>query len=320
MATARLTVTFDGTVVLPHLRRVKATPVGDELTVRMVTGQIPDDYAAVGLRPTHTFGARSCRVAPGRRPDLVVLTLQRADTLATTVQPALSPPVPDLDGLIVGRVEEGTPLRLRLSGDRAYGAHILANMATQAVFMGKPSEAVQLSCAAVEAAKRSPANVMARLHTAEACAQAVAGNAAATYRALAAAESAMGRQPANGPEWAGYFTQAHFAGTAVRCLRDLKRPKEALAYAESAMMIASGGTRTEALHAALVGTIHAEHGDLDRACDLAETAFQLAPHIRSTRVENRIHSLVKVLGRQPAGSRAGDLAARGRALLAAGVP
>ena len=38
MSTARLAVTFDRHVVVPILKRVKATPAGDELTVRMVTG------------------------------------------------------------------------------------------------------------------------------------------------------------------------------------------------------------------------------------------------------------------------------------------
>ncbi|WP_239133335.1 FtsK/SpoIIIE domain-containing protein [Rugosimonospora africana] len=127
MATARLVVNFDGHVVVPVLRRVKATASGDELTVRMVTGQIPDDFAAVGLRLTHTFGARSCRVAAGRRADLVVLTLQRADALRKTIPPAPVPVVPDLAGLVLGRLEGGEPLRLRL-----FGTQILVAGATGA--------------------------------------------------------------------------------------------------------------------------------------------------------------------------------------------
>jgi S-DNA-T family DNA segregation ATPase FtsK/SpoIIIE len=116
MATARLAVRFDGDVVVPELRRVKSKPGVDVLTVRMVTGQIPDDFAAVALRLTHTFGARTCRVTPGRRPDLVILTLRRLDALARTIEPFPVPDVPDLYGLLVGRIEDGTELRLRLAG------------------------------------------------------------------------------------------------------------------------------------------------------------------------------------------------------------
>jgi hypothetical protein len=127
MATARLTVSFDGRTVLPELRKVKASAAGDVLTVRMVTGQIPDDFAAVALRLTHTFGARSCRVTPGRRPELVVLTLRRADALHHTIPPFPTPAVPDLGGMVVGRIEDGEPLRLRL-----FGTQILVAGATGA--------------------------------------------------------------------------------------------------------------------------------------------------------------------------------------------
>jgi S-DNA-T family DNA segregation ATPase FtsK/SpoIIIE len=127
MATARLTVTFDRGIVVPILRRVKVTPVGDVLAVRMVTGQIPDDFAAVSERLMHTFSARSCRVTPGRRPDLVLIALYRGDALATTVPPIPVPAVPDFTGLTVGRVEDGTVLRIRL-----YGTQILVVGATDA--------------------------------------------------------------------------------------------------------------------------------------------------------------------------------------------
>jgi S-DNA-T family DNA segregation ATPase FtsK/SpoIIIE len=127
MATAKLTVTFDGHTVLPVLRRVRCRAGRDELTVKMVTGQIPDDYAAAGLRLTHTFGARGCRVIPGRRPDLVVLAFQRADALRRTIAPFPTPAVPDLAGLSVGMVEDGTVLRLRM-----LGTHVLVVGATDA--------------------------------------------------------------------------------------------------------------------------------------------------------------------------------------------
>lgn len=116
MATARLAVTFDRHTVLPVLQKVRSTGACDVVTVRMVTGQIPDDYATVALRLTHTFGALSCRVTPGRRPDLVVLTLQRRDALGRLVAPLPVPVLPDFAALPVGLIEDGQTLTLRLFG------------------------------------------------------------------------------------------------------------------------------------------------------------------------------------------------------------
>lgn len=127
MATAGLAVAFDRRTVIPQLLRVKAGWGVDVVTVRMVTGQIPDDYAAVALRLTHTFGALSCRVAAGKRPDLVTLALRRTDALTATVAPIPVPVVPDFTALPVGLAEDGSPLLLRL-----FGTQILAVGATGA--------------------------------------------------------------------------------------------------------------------------------------------------------------------------------------------
>jgi hypothetical protein len=116
MATTGLAVTFDRTVFLPELRRVRCTGIADVLTVRMVSGQIPDDYALAALRLTHTFGALGCRVLPGRRPELVTMILRRTDALYDAVAPVATPEVPDLGGMTLGVVEDGTELRLQLSG------------------------------------------------------------------------------------------------------------------------------------------------------------------------------------------------------------
>jgi len=127
MTTAGLVVSFERDRVVPVLKRIRSTNGADVLTVRMVTGQIPDDFARVAERLTHTFAARTCRVVPGVRPDLVVLTLLRADPLTETVAPFPVPSVPNLAALPVGRREDGDTYRLRLSG-----SHVLIVGATGA--------------------------------------------------------------------------------------------------------------------------------------------------------------------------------------------
>jgi hypothetical protein len=86
-----------------------------------------------------------------------------------------------------------TALRLAKAGnDNLLGAHLMANLATQAIYLGHASEAVRLARAAVDGAGRAPATVLARLYTTQACAHAVAGDrrgcVAALRRASAAAE------------------------------------------------------------------------------------------------------------------------------------
>jgi S-DNA-T family DNA segregation ATPase FtsK/SpoIIIE len=98
------------------LRRVKATAAGDVLTVRMISGQIPDDYSKVAERFVHTFGARACRVVPGRRPELVVVTLRRRDVLTRIVRPLPMVSAPDFAALPIGLDEDGNVYGLRLLG------------------------------------------------------------------------------------------------------------------------------------------------------------------------------------------------------------
>jgi S-DNA-T family DNA segregation ATPase FtsK/SpoIIIE len=127
MATARLVVAFDGHVVLPILRRVRCRPGRDELIVRMVTGQIPDDYAQVSERLMHTFGARAVKVTPGKSPELVTVTLLRGDPLTKTVAPLPVVKVPDFTALPLGLREDGEPYTLRL-----FGTQVLIAGATDA--------------------------------------------------------------------------------------------------------------------------------------------------------------------------------------------
>jgi len=116
MATAGLAVSFDSHTVIPVLRHVRCTPSVDTVTVRMVVGQIPDDFAKVAERLAHTFGVRQVKATPGPRPDLVALTLMRGDPLAHVVAPLPVPALPDFTALPIGRQEDGHAYRLRLFG------------------------------------------------------------------------------------------------------------------------------------------------------------------------------------------------------------
>jgi hypothetical protein len=189
-------------------------------------------------------------------------------------------------------------LRLAKAADHVgFGAHILANMSTQAVYLQQPDEAVRLARAAVDGG-RGRASVMARLNTAEACAHAIAGDGRSCTAALRLAEDATGKTSGTDqPAWAGYFTPAHLAGTAIRCLRDLGRTTEALRWADQALDLGEGSVRTRALHTALIASVYAtgSAAEPEHAGQLGHDALDLAGRVRSRRVTDRITDLAQRL-------------------------
>ncbi|MDX6741725.1 hypothetical protein [Actinocorallia sp. A-T 12471] len=188
-------------------------------------------------------------------------------------------------------------LRLsKASGDRTYGAHILANLATQAVYLRLPGEAVRLARAATDGAGRRPTpTVAARLLSSQATAHAVAGDLRGFQAAIGKAADALDRADGTGPSWARYFSSAHLAGSAMRSLLDLGRPGEALTHQNQVMNLPSGNVRTRALHTALTATALAQAGHIDAAAHRALEALALAQRIRSRRAQDRISLLAAAL-------------------------
>lgn len=184
----------------------------------------------------------------------------------------------------------------KVADDRLYGAHVLANMATQAAYLGQAQTAVRLARAAVDGGRSAPAGVLARLHTAEATAHAVAGDRRACMSALCKAAGAVERsQPETMPGWVGYFSPAHFAGTAMRCFRDLGMYPIAIQHTQAALAVAHDNHRTRALHTALLASTYAHAGELDAACSFGDQAVILAATVQSTRVRERLAEVVSRL-------------------------
>ena len=116
MAASGLAMSFDGDRYVPRLLKVKTTPIGDELTIQMLPGQVHEDWAKAAPRWRRRSGSVTAVPAPVRKPDRIVLLLRRTDPLTQIVAPFPVPMVPDLTGLPVGRREDDRVYRLKLAG------------------------------------------------------------------------------------------------------------------------------------------------------------------------------------------------------------
>ncbi|MFC6022668.1 FtsK/SpoIIIE domain-containing protein [Plantactinospora solaniradicis] len=125
MATCGLATAFAGDRYVPHLVKVRCDRYVDEVTVRMLPGQLPDDWARAAQRLAYAFRLRDGQARTTDRPDRVVLRFLRRDPLAATVAPLPVPDVPDFTALVLGVREDGAPYRLRLTG-----SHVLVAGAT----------------------------------------------------------------------------------------------------------------------------------------------------------------------------------------------
>jgi S-DNA-T family DNA segregation ATPase FtsK/SpoIIIE len=123
---ARLVPTYRGRVLVPVLGAVEASRFADRVTVTLVSGQAPEDFADRADNLAHGFRVHLCRVRTAT-PGTIVLELVRRDALAQPI-PAL--PIgrcTDLRALPVGRCEGGSPWLLKL-----HGTHLLVAGATGA--------------------------------------------------------------------------------------------------------------------------------------------------------------------------------------------
>ncbi|MFI6758817.1 FtsK/SpoIIIE domain-containing protein [Micromonospora sp. NPDC050417] len=125
MATCGLATAFAGDRYVPLLLSVRCDRYGDRVTVRMLPGQIPDDWGRAAERLAYAFRLREGRALSTSRPDRVVLHFRRRDPLAGTVAPLPVPQVPDFTSLTLGVREDGDPYALRLAG-----THVLIAGAT----------------------------------------------------------------------------------------------------------------------------------------------------------------------------------------------
>jgi transcriptional regulator with XRE-family HTH domain len=179
------------------------------------------------------------------------------------------------------------------TGDRAFGAGILASMARQLLCLDKPQDALELVRLALDGTRTTATpRLRAMLHTREAWAYAKLGRAEAFKRATAAAEEAFTRVSPHDadPEWITYFDNAELAGvTGGRYLelsfQNVRYTDDALTHIGRALELRRRSSmRSFALDQLGLAHAYLLRGDLDEAVAVAGTATESVGQVQSDRV------------------------------------
>ncbi|TCM49426.1 helix-turn-helix domain-containing protein [Kribbella sp. VKM Ac-2568] len=178
-------------------------------------------------------------------------------------------------------------LRLaKASGDRTLGAHILGDMSLQAYDLGRPSEALALAeaghCTARDCGSPSTA---ARCSALQARAHGLAGDQAATARAMKAAERELNQADLDDePFWIRFFTEEQLAAEFMYTAHDLGQTAEVQLHAPTVLQSSAGMQRREVLATSTLAASYlptkrnpsSGRADVDMACKVLTDALPSA--------------------------------------------
>lgn len=186
------------------------------------------------------------------------------------------------------------------TGDRSFGASVLASMARQLLCMNRPGDALELIRLAQDGSRdRNTPRTSAMLHTREAWCYAELGRVEAFHRATGQAEDAYSRASTEDedPYWITYFDAAELAGvTGGRSLdlarRDPRHGPKAEADIERALRLRRPGSlRSVALDQCGLAQLHLLRGDAEQAVHVGHMAIDTAAKTQSERVRSSLRDL-----------------------------
>ncbi|MFY1623742.1 hypothetical protein ACN268_11105 [Micromonospora sp. WMMD735] len=204
-----------------------------------------------------------------------------------------------------------TALRLaKASGDRAFGAYVVALMANQALYLDEYRLVVQYAQAALRAAGTtiSPA-LTADLHALAGKAYARMGDATGSHPHLRHAETLAGRIPhAGSPAEVSYVQPGLVETQIAEALRRLGDLTAAQTYAEES--VRTGTTthlRGQAHRYAGLSLILTARGDLDRSAHAAAHMLDRVTGMESGRLQDRVTQVITALRPHAAHPAVADL-------------
>lgn len=184
--------------------------------------------------------------------------------------------------------------------DTAFGANVLAGMARQMLYQGRPQDALELVHLAQKGIGRTTApRLRAMLYSREAWCYAAMGRPVAfqraTFEAVDVLSEAAGSEE---PYWIGYFDRAELAGVTGGRLLEMAR-REPRQHAEHAadsirQAVSQRGPeagRSHALDAIGLAECHFLLGDVTGAVDHTRQAVEAAARTQSSRVRAQLAQL-----------------------------
>jgi hypothetical protein len=180
-------------------------------------------------------------------------------------------------------------LRLvKVVGNRALGASVIASMSHLAYQTQQPANAVRLARAGRDRLRhgvRQPA-LDARLFAMEARGHAALGDSPGCRQALDQAERALTRAASAEPvAWSGHFDEGSLAGEAAASLRQLGELDEAERQARQVIRLRSADqARSRAFGQLLLAAVQVDRGELEAACAFGHAALSTARTVGSARV------------------------------------
>ena len=191
------------------------------------------------------------------------------------------------------------------AGDYAFGANILASMARQLLYMGRPDDALELIRLAEDGARgRAPGAVWSMLRTREAWAYAKLGRVQAFRRATGEAEEALAdADRSDDPYWIRYFDEAELAGVTGGRLLDLAQEhRDQPAYAREAEALIDRALtlrrpesmRSFSLDQAGLAQTYFLQRELEQAVSAGQRAIDLAGQTQSDRVRMQLAELYQL--------------------------
>ncbi|UGT58828.1 helix-turn-helix domain-containing protein [Nocardia asteroides] len=188
----------------------------------------------------------------------------------------------------------------KAAGNLALGAHIFADMAMQAHHVGRRTDAITLAETAVGTARQSGSpSTIARSSALLARAHALAGDRAASARALADAEHQLDRaHPADEPAWIRFFTHEQLAAETMYVAADHRDARGVQHHAPLVLDAAGEMDRRRVLAAStLAGSHMADPGatDIEGAAQVLIEALPAASTVVSSRSLEAINTVRRQL-------------------------
>ncbi|MGW1997400.1 XRE family transcriptional regulator [Embleya sp. NPDC001921] len=184
----------------------------------------------------------------------------------------------------------------REAGDSSLAGNALAYSAYQRVSTGRPG--VEMAAAACETAGReAPRSVQALLFERLAWACAANGQVSGTERALAMAETALGRSDDRPqPDWSVWVDRDEIQIMSGRCWAELRRPLRAVPALEDVLgKFDDSHARDKALYLTWLADAYARAGEIEQAAVTIAHTLDLSTGVGSVRPRQRAVTVLKQL-------------------------